>query len=144
MFVWWFTVSGIIGVQLEHVFRRIEIEVLMREKKQFQILRMDAGLEEREQTFSQSRYNKSSFVSELYHKTWIWLVLCISLLYFSYSTCHPDMEGCLLVYVCLSVLEPQLRAGVLVSAALSTTACGLFPITYYLKQNRTKQQCQIY
>lgn len=67
-----------------------------------------------------------------------------SLLYFSYSTCHPDMEGCLLVYVCLSVLEPQLRAGVLVSAALSTTACGLFPITYYLKQNRTKQQCQIY
>ena len=40
----------------------------MREKKQVHILRMNAGLEEREETFSQSRYNESAFVTDLYPK----------------------------------------------------------------------------
>lgn len=51
----------------------------MMEKKQVYILRKDAGPEEREQTFSQCRYYKSTLVTDVYSKVWIWLFLCISL-----------------------------------------------------------------
>ena len=38
----------------------------MREKKYVHILRMNAGLEEGEETFNQSRCNTSAFVTNLY------------------------------------------------------------------------------
>ena len=81
MYIWFlkYLVNEIIGVQLEGDFGRVETEVLMREKIQVHILRKDAGLEERKQTFSQGGYYKSGFVADLYPKIWIWLFLCISL-----------------------------------------------------------------